>query len=258
MAVIDTKDWLEKEFSNPVKIVAKCHDEMFKENTEQFYRYLKKHGMYTPSPRSRKDLDHLIERDIWGKAEKLFEKYKQDWDGLDIPVYIFPLKNAGTLARTKENKSGLAFKDRMFLFVQPGLSDKEFEAVFVHEYHHVCRMNKLNKKKGPYTLLDSIIMEGLAEHAVSKHVGKEYLANWTRLYNDRDLHSYYEQYIKEKLDINQSDELHDALLYGKSPYPSMLGYCTGYYIVCRNGLVPIKKSFLMPSRDFLKKLDSQK
>lgn len=256
MAVIDTKDWLEREFTDPVKIVAKCHEGMSKENTGQFYRYLKKHGMYTPSPRSRKDLDSLIEIDIWGKVEKVFNKYKQLWNGFDIPVFIFPFRNSGSLARTKENKSGLAFKDMMFLFVHPGISEKELEAVFVHEYHHVCRLNKLKGKQGQYTLLDSIIMEGLAENAVSKHVGKEYLAHWTSLYNDRELITYYERYIKERLHTKQTNELHDALLYGKKPYPSMLGYCIGYYMVCKHGLVPVKKSFMMPSREFLKKMDS--
>ncbi|RFU64131.1 DUF2268 domain-containing protein [Peribacillus glennii] len=254
LAVIDTKEWLENDFTDPVKIASKCSESLSEENSEQFYRYLKKHGMYSPSSRSKKDFHYLLERDIWGKTEHFFNKYKDLWDGFDVPIYIFPLRNQGVLGRAKETKSGLAFKDRMFLFVSPGIIEEELEAVFVHEYHHVCRLNRLKKQSSQSTLLDSIIMEGLAEHAVSKHVGKEHVAGWTRLYSEQQLVSFYEKYLKDRLGIKRSDELHDALLLGKSPYPSMLGYCTGYYLVSNYGLIPIKKSFTIPSRIFVKRL----
>ncbi|WP_180954573.1 DUF2268 domain-containing protein [Bacillus sp. V5-8f] len=257
MAVIDTKEWLEKDFNNPVNILAKCSVSLSKESSDQFYHYLKKHGMYSPSARSKKDFQQLMERDVWGLTDHFFTKYNDIWDGFDIPVYIFPLRNQGLLGRSKETKSGLAFKDRMFLFISPGIGEKELEAVFVHEYHHVCRLNRIIKQPSEYTLLDSIIMEGLAEYAVLKHVGNEQVAHWTRLYTEQELDAFFKKYLKGRLGTRRSDELHDALLLGKRPYPSMLGYCSGYDLVNKHGLIPIKKSFTIPSHVFVEGMEDR-
>ncbi|CAH0344475.1 DUF2268 domain-containing putative Zn-dependent protease [Bacillus sp. CECT 9360] len=255
MTVINTREWLENDLANPIEMLKKCNESYTKAELEQYYEYLKRFGMYTPSAKIRQDLDRLIDKDIWGKTKQIFSKYKGLWKGTDIPVYIFPYKGSGRLLRTQDNKSGLAFKDRLFLFIHSTISDKELEAVFVHEYHHVCRLNLLKKSPAKYTLLDSIILEGLAEYAVSKHVGKDYLAKWTSLYGESELLNYYERYLKKKLQTKRSDELHDQLLLGMKPFPSMLGYCAGYYMVKNAGLIPIKKTFTISSEVFLEKME---
>ncbi|MDQ0217532.1 hypothetical protein ELQ35_06665 [Peribacillus cavernae] len=255
MAVINTKEWLENDFAEPLKIVAKCKELFSESNPKPLYKYLQSHGMYSPSSRAKKGLENLIERDIWGATEGIYHKYKELWAGSEIPVYIFPFRESNGLSRTKSNKSGLAFKDKLFLFVHSSISDKELEAVFVHEYHHVCRLNRLKKNPEQYTLLDSMIMEGLAEYAVLKHVGKQYLAKWTSLYDEKELLKYYDRYLKTQLQTKRTEELHDELLLGAKPFPSMLGYCTGYYLVSKAGLVPVKKSFTIFSEEILKKAD---
>jgi uncharacterized protein YjaZ len=256
MAIINTNDWLEKDFADPVKIVRQCMELFLETNPEQLYQYLKQHGMYSPSGRARKGLEHLMKRDIWGKTDSIFKKYNTLWNGFDIPIFIFPIREPGGWTKAKDNKSGLAFKDKMFLFVHSGISDKELEAVFVHEYHHVCRLNLLKKNPEQATLLDSMIMEGLAECAVLKHVGKEYVAKWTSLYEEKELLVYYSRHIKERLHIKRTDRLHDPLLMGIKPYPPMLGYCTGFYMVRKKGLIPVKKSFTIDSEVFETIMDS--
>ncbi len=73
----------------------------------------------------------------------------------------------------------------MFLFLTPLEDEKELEALIIHEYHHVCRMNKITKPIQEYTLLDSMVMEGLAEYTVENYCGKNYNAKWIFLLQGR-------------------------------------------------------------------------
>ena len=87
--------------------------------------------------------------------------------------------------RKMDHKAGVSFKNKMFLFLTPLQDEKELEALIVHEYHHVCRLNKLVKPLDEYTLIDSIVMEGFAEYVVTKYCGKEYNAKWISLLHER-------------------------------------------------------------------------
>lgn len=88
------------------------------------------------------------------------------------------------------DKNGYSFEDKMFLFLPANISDEELEALFVHEYHHICRLKKTGKRVLEHTLLDSIIMEGLAEHAVLDYCGKQYLLRWNSLYSTEALEKF--------------------------------------------------------------------
>ena len=59
--------------------------------------------------------------------------------------------------------------------------------MFTHEYNHVCRLSKFQKSEEDYVLLDSIILEGLAENAVRERLGEEFLATWTSYYSNEEL-----------------------------------------------------------------------
>lgn len=95
--------------------------------------------------------------------------------------------------RDQNGKSGLAFKDKLFLFLSDQNSDNEIRALLVHEYNHVCRLAKNGKQEENYVLLDSIILEGLAENAVRELVGEEYLAKWTSYYTEGQLNQMWKK-----------------------------------------------------------------
>lgn len=99
------------------------------------------------------------------------------------------------IMRDQNGKSGLAFKDKLFLFLSDQNSDNEIRALFVHEYNHVCRLAKNDKQEENYILLDSIILEGLAENAVRELVGEEYLAKWTSYYTEGQLNQMWKKII---------------------------------------------------------------
>jgi len=210
--------------------------------------------MYRPNRQTKEIYENLVKQKIWGKVQNIFVKYQKLWNGPDIPIYIFPFEPA---RKRKETKSGVSFSDKLFLFIGHMEDEKEVEALFIHEYHHVCRIHNQKKQIEEYTLLDSLIMEGLAEYAVLQHCGAQYNANWCHMYKEKEIIKYWEEDFKENLNIRKTEKLHDVLLFGLGKYPDMIGYCLGYYLVANHLEQKILKDrslFKADSKTFIKKL----
>lgn len=234
MGIIQTDQWLAKNFDSPVKICEKLKTYYNGNSANDIYNQLINFGMYRPTRSARKNLERLLEQKAWDKVENLFNKYKQKWNGPDIPVFLFPVaQSGGFFVREVKSKAGVSFTDKMFLFLSNFDDPKEVEALLVHEYHHVCRLKMLGKRMEDYTLLDSIIIEGLAEYAVLKNCGREYLALWCRIYKEKELLDFWDKYLKKELDTKKHERVHDELLYGEGRLPNLLGYAVGYHIVER-------------------------
>lgn len=242
---------MKEDFERPIKMMEKLKGE-FDEHAkvDRIYRHLQSYGMYTPNQYTKKTWEDLQQKNVWVKTQSIFTTYKKLWSGPDIPIYIFPLVSLDR-RQSGETKSGLAFKDKLFLFFDKGISEKEMEAVLLHEYHHVCRLHHFKKTEGDYTLLDSMVMEGLAERTVGKYLGMKYLAKWTQLYSEEKLQHFWKSHLVGNLDKKRSDPLHDALLLGKKGYPDMLGYCSGFNLVNKFENLSVKKSFVIQSEEFI-------
>lgn len=256
MGVIRTDQWLKKEFDRPVRICQKLTPYFKGQNANEIYDQLLKFGMYRPSRSAFNNLNWMKEQKTWDKVEQLFNKYQNKWNGPDIPVFLFPIAQPGGIffSREEKSKAGVSFPDKMFLFLSHLDDPKEIEAILVHEYHHVCRLSMLNKKMENYTLLDSIIIEGLAEYAVLKNCGKEYLANWCHMYSEKEVSNYWGKYLKNHLDKKKTERGHDELLYGGGRIPKLLGYAIGYNIVGKyyeNHHYSTKLSFTIPAQKYL-------
>ncbi|MFP3721652.1 DUF2268 domain-containing putative Zn-dependent protease [Niallia circulans] len=228
MGVIKTNKWLEDNFYEPTTICAHFQSAFDGDKPQNIYRYLMRFGMYKPSRHSRQAFEKMKEQDTWNKLERIFSKYKKKWKGPDIPIYVFPFQSSW---RGEENKSGVSFPDQLFLFIGDVENEKELEALFIHEYHHVCRIHYQKKAIEDYTLLDSIIMEGLAELAVKENCGEAYNATWCHLYDEEEIKQFWETELKEYLHVKKTEEKHDDLLYGYRRYPRLIGYNTGFYLV---------------------------
>jgi uncharacterized protein YjaZ len=255
MGIIETDQWIAEEFERPVKICEKLRIYFNEKNGNDIYNQLMNFGMYRPTRSVRKNFERLQEQKAWDKVEKLFNKYKQKWNGPDIPVFLFPVAQSGGLfLREVKSKAGVSFPDKMFLFLSNFDDPKEVEALLVHEYHHVCRLKVLGKRMENYTLLDSIIIEGLAEYAVLKNCGREYLASWCRMYKEQELLDFWNRYLKKKLNTKKLERVHDELLYGEGRLPNLLGYAMGYQIVERfyeKNNYSTKLSFTNPALKYL-------
>jgi uncharacterized protein YjaZ len=211
--------------------------------------------MYKPGARSKKTFEKLKTGKIWDKTQRIYEKYRKAWNGPAIPIFIFPLDETNSkLVREGKGKSGVSFVDKLFLFLTSLEDEKELEALFVHEYHHVCRMNSQKKRLDDYTLLDSIILEGLAEHAVADHCGEEYTGEWSKRYVKKDLSRHWSNNISEKLSLTRDHHLHDKILFGLGNRPNLLGYVLGFEIIKQykeRENISDKSSFIIPAETFI-------
>jgi uncharacterized protein YjaZ len=252
--VIATDKWLAENFAEPIEICKRIVKDD-KEKAKAFYQYLLSFGMYQPTSKNQQAFELLQKKTVWKKVKTLYAKYQKEWDGPDIPLYIFPMHERPQLfKRSTTTKSGLSFQDKLFLFLTPGLSEKELEALFVHEYHHVCRMTKITKNIHDYTLLDSIVLEGLAEFAVEEVCGVDYLADWCTFYTKDQIETLTKKLLANQLTVKKDSKLHNQLLFGGGSYPSMLGYASGYAIVTnyRNqNKFSLKDSFSISSDVFV-------
>ena len=255
MGVIQTDKWLNKDFEQPTKICEQLIPYFKGQDENEIYNQLMQYGMYRPSRLSKHNLNFMVEQKVWDKVQQLLNHYRKIWAGPDVPVFLFPLaQSRGLFSRREGNKSGVSYPDKMFLFFSPIDDMKELDALFVHEYHHVCRLRKLNKKMEDYSLLDSIIIEGLAEYAVLKNCGQEYLAKWCRMYSEKEVSSFWDKYLVNQLSKRKNERVHDELLYGGGRIPNLLGYAVGYNIVegfYKKNNYSTKLSFSLPAEKYL-------
>src|SRR5699024_11807494 len=94
--------------------------------------------------------------------------------------------------------SPLSFNDNLFLFVTTYNTSKEISVLLTHEYHHVCRLSKFQKSEADYVLLDTIILEALAENAVRERLGEHYVAPWTTYYTTDELEAMWNEIVVTK------------------------------------------------------------
>lgn len=198
----------------------------------EIYDYLVFHGMYQPSKEGRKNIIHLQENHIWEIVEDEQQKLQSLWNGPEIPVFIFPSdSNNQTFIHEFNGKAGLAFNDKLFLFVSKDNSETEIRALFTHEYNHVCRLFHFSKLENEYELLDTLVLEGLAESAVLERYGNDFLSYWMSYYSEEELEDMWKKHVYPYIHTRKSTLKHDDILYGLNGLPKMLGYCVGYYLV---------------------------
>lgn len=257
MSVERTDKWLEDHFYEPRKICSSFISFKGEEDELELYDYLGSFGMYRPSRIAEKTFLQLKKVDIWSKVEPILGEYQRKWKGPDIPVYIFPINER---QNAKLNgKSGVSFRDGMFLFLSPLQDEKELEALIIHEYHHVCRMNKLAKPISDYTLLDSIMMEGFAEHIVTKYCGREYNMKCISDYTNEELGFYWEKYFRMNIQTKRTETIHDVLLFGIGRFPHLVGYAVGFWLIESIGKkhnFTITETFSMKTEEMIALLDT--
>ncbi|WP_070119769.1 DUF2268 domain-containing protein [Bacillus marinisedimentorum] len=245
MPVIDTFSWLEQYaksqqtsekkslFYEQEKVVCRPLKAYFPGASEyEIHNHLLSAGLSQPADSAAGFLSRAEKSGLHRKANRQFEELRQEWKGPDVPVFLLPSDlNNPQLVKAFNGKAGLAFADKLFLFVPPDLKEKELKALLTHEYHHVCRARKLNRPEKEMTLLDSIIMEGLAEKAAEMRTDAGSLAIWTSIYPLSKAKSLFTKYLSSRLQVTKYQPVHDKLLYGGGMLPKWLGYNCGWHIV---------------------------
>lgn len=232
MGVIRTDKWLIDTYHKPIEICEKLEVYFSGVPASAIYDYLISHGMYQPLVNEYGAVVKLQNNDIWEIAQTEYLQLQKDWNGPSIPIFIFPSDQTNhKLIEGFNGKSGLAFNDKLFLFIGENNTEKEIMALLTHEYNHVCRLSNFPKKEQDYVLLDTIILEGLGENAVRERYGKDFLAMWASYYSKEQLMNMWDNILFPQRNIAKDKREHQSLLYGLDPYPRFLGYCVGFYLV---------------------------
>lgn len=230
MGVARTDEWLKEYAYDPVKMCSLACPNI--KESKDFYQYLTLFGMYRPARNIEAVVKKMKEQGAWEKIRSYYSKYQTKWNGPRIQIYIFPIQtNSSYWMKHFLGKSGVSFPDKIFLFLSPFNDEKEWESIFVHEYHHSARLHALGSVPEKNTLLDSLVLEGLAEFAVASCCGESYRSSWTRQYSESILARYWKQVYIKHLTVSREDRLHDDLLFGRRGIPPMMGYAMGDRIV---------------------------
>ncbi|WP_065410703.1 DUF2268 domain-containing protein [Pseudobacillus wudalianchiensis] len=239
MSVIRTDEWLLNSYNRPLEICEKIKDYFDGISAFEIFDYFSLHGMYRqPVQNDLAFVKNLQRNNAWKIVEQEEKQLRAKWKGPEVPIFILPSNIHEKRIQVESNgKSGLSFKDKLFLFISEHNTEEEIKALLTHEYHHICRLEKYKKDEKDFTLLDTIIMEGLAEHAVRERLGEKMVSSWTAYYSNKELERIWRRIIFPNINMPKSHHKHNALLYGLHVYPKMGGYCTGYYLVgnCLDG-----------------------
>ena len=231
MGLVRTDDWLLNNREETFELLRPFFNES---SVEEIEAHLQQFGMLSPSYKALDEIVKSLQKNqFWSLLEEEFITLRELWNGPDIPIFIFPSNIQNEQLVEKYNGlSGLAFKDKLFIFLSKHNNPLDAKILLTHEYHHVCRLNKYDKKEDDYTLLDTIILEGLAEYAVLERFDEDALKSWLIDYDDDTLHEMYEKYIARHINVSKNVFLHDVLLYGlEASLPPMVGYAVGFYLV---------------------------
>ncbi len=181
------------------------------------------------------------------KVHSEIENLRSLWKGPDIPIYIYPLtKHRPIIDGIEAKKNGVTYNNVIFLFISAELEAKELTALLAHEYHHICRLNYLNKAPQEIELIDSLIIEGMAEWEVEKLYGERWLSPWTKRYSFDEVKALWQKSFIPNLHL-QGVKNHHSFLYGdeKLGLPRWIGYCLGFRIIESyvNNVGPIESKF---------------
>ncbi|WP_165763769.1 DUF2268 domain-containing protein [Halalkalibacter urbisdiaboli] len=203
------------------------------EDIQGFHHYLNHLGLFSADTNIESTLETFFNKNWWYIVQDQFERLKKKWGGPDIPIYLFPVEAKHPIITVDLGKKmGLTLPKLIILFIDGLIKEDDVRALVTHEYHHACRLSNTEETEETIPLVESMLMEGLAELAVNEEVGKHALAGWTSYYDDTWQDTWFERWLKPHLFLKGRDN-HYLYLYGASTLgiPKWLGYYWGYLVV---------------------------
>ena len=203
------------------------------DDTEALQQYLFQAGLARPDISINKELEEWLEHHPWSEVQEQLSYLQKKWIGPDVKIYLLPIEKRNTfLIKQLGGKMGLTFPNAIILFIHSSVKKKELLALVTHEYHHICRLMHTKETEETMSLLESMVMEGLAEYAVKEELGSKNNAPWTKYYDRVWNELWFEQWIKPNLFL-KGRHRHQMYLYGdeRRGIPLWLGYYTGYRLI---------------------------
>jgi len=203
--------------------------------TEEIQGELLTRGLFDPFECTEisEILTRLEEKKVWEKLAHEFNYLKRLMNGPDVPICIYPLtKHRPIIEGIEVKKNGVSYNNILFLFLSIDLEIDEMKALLAHEYHHICRLSYINQSPYEIELLETLILEGMAECAIEELYGERWLSPWTKRYSQKECMKLWTKYFVQALPLQGVDN-HFQFLYGNQAkgLPQWIGYCVGYRIV---------------------------
>lgn len=171
-------------------------------------------------------------------------------------IYIFPTFNEFVKQKMK-GIVGASFRENVILIhMYPEIRkvDIFFDLIFMHEYNHAARLKYFPLKRNN-TLLDSLIMEGLADNfAISLTGASPKCVPWLRVLNKKQAKELLCNLKKRNLLFSKDEKVHWKVFFGGDQFPFWAGYSLGFYIVKEF----IQKSNLSNQWQQIIKIEAQK
>ena len=76
---------------------------------QQIATFLSNKG-YHPLRTDRLTIEFLKNHHVWDKTKQLLQKYKKEWSGSDVPIFIFPIPSS---MFRQADKNGYSFEDKI-------------------------------------------------------------------------------------------------------------------------------------------------
>jgi uncharacterized protein YjaZ len=191
--------------------------------------------------------------------EELELLHKQYPSNRPVQFELFILDENDDFVKSKLNGVS-AFTDwdgKMCFAVLPEKNVRStIKSVVTHEYHHHWRISVLEIKEDGETLLDRMVLEGLAEHFVKTRLGNEYLGPYKDALTESQAKTIWESTYKNYIyDKGTSTDLYMFGSKDKS-LPFWGGYSLGYYLIKwfldENNDISFKDLTILQSERFIK------
>ncbi|MGN8646010.1 DUF2268 domain-containing putative Zn-dependent protease [Gracilibacillus sp. HCP3S3_G5_1] len=220
--------------------------------------HLLRHGLFSPFL-NEDEGEEWLEQNFFAKVSFIYKKCKTSWNGPEPDIFIFPSnEESRELKDWYNSNAGLSYPDKLFLFLNKKATNQEIVALFLHEYSHICRLHHFQKQEMEYTLLDAIMLEGIAEWIVRKKVGDPYGNKRIKKVSDSYLLKLWKKWLVPNQQLKRNHPKHDMIMYGLNGAPKNIGYIIGYNIIYRymmkqNG--SITTLLTTPNEEIVKKVD---
>ncbi|WP_244668327.1 DUF2268 domain-containing putative Zn-dependent protease [Bacillus sp. NTK074B] len=183
----------------------------------------------------RKQFDRMLQLElesyIQTELQKLMIKYPSH-----KPIQLELFMSDEHDEFVKEKLGGVsAFTDwsgKMGFIVEASEGVKDtLKSVIFHEYHHHWRMSRLHMTAGEETLLDRLVLEGLAEHFVRVELGESFLGPYRDVLSEEEAWALWNTTYRHH--INDRGDVTDQYMFGNKDIdiPFWAGYSLGYYLV---------------------------
>ncbi|MFI8684592.1 DUF2268 domain-containing putative Zn-dependent protease [Rossellomorea sp. NPDC077527] len=208
----------------------------------------------------RKQFDRMslldFESYIVAELKRLMMKYPSD---KSIQLELFMLDEHDSFVKDKLGGVS-AFTDwngKMCFIVEANQGVKNtLKSVVYHEYHHHWRMSKLKGTEREETLLDRLVLEGLAEHFVRYELGVHFLGPYRDVLSIKEARDLWNSTFRHH--IHKQGEITNSYMFGNKEMnlPFWSGYSLGYHLIewymDEHREWTMEELTLLPSKSFIK------